>query len=596
MKKRENTTGKSFKKSAILSIVVTIIAVLAINIISSIWFFRIDLTQDHRHSLSQSTIELLKNLEDDIYIKVYMTGKSVPVTYQPIVHKTQEMLEEFGSYSSKVKFELIDPTEGKTPVEINAIYSELAHKGLYPTPIREQYAAGQSTKYIIPGAMVAYKTRECPATLIEPDVSNRYSIEDYSYMRIEYNLMLAIKSLVTQKKSDIAFIDGHGELNYLNTSWMDLQLGYGMQNFYNVTRDSINGRINALRKISIADSSLKTIKDNGNKYDLLIIAQPTKMFNNRDKFVIDQHIMRGGKVLWLYDATDASIDSLANKSAFLAMPARTKLEHVFFRYGVRFNTNLIQDIGSCQAIPIINSQTNKVQTMIFPYALNITHFENHPITQKIASMRSCFAGTIDFVGKDDGLTKTVLATTSDSCKLIPTPAIVTEAVGFAKPNPEEFNAQHKAVAVLVEGKFKSAYAGFLPMELDTVKEFNVLYESPETKQIFISDGDIIRNYFDTLVGPYPTGFDHQLKKFYGNTEFLINCVDYLCGNEDLIELRSKIFQIGTLDTRQTMQGEVKMKYQLLNIGLPILLLVVAGSIILFIRTRKYKHYSLKTAR
>lgn len=589
MKEQKNTTGKSFKKSAILSIIITIIAVIAINLISSIWFFRIDLTQDHRHSLSKSTIELLKNLDDDLYIKVYMTGKSVPVTYQPIVNKTKEMLEEFSSYSSKVKFELIDPTEGKTPVEINAIYSELAHKGLYPTPIREQYAAGQSTKYIIPGAMVAYKTHECPATLIEPDVSNQYSIEDYSYMRIEYNLMLAIKSLVTKKKSNIAFIDGHGELNYLSTSWMDLQLGYGMQNFYNVTRDTINGRINALRKISIDDTVRNTVKDNGNKYDLLIIAQPTRMFSNKDKFAIDQHIMRGGKVLWLFDATDASIDSLANKPAFLAMPAHTKLEHLFFRYGVRFNTNLIQDIGSCQAIPIINSQSNKVQTMIFPYALNITHFEDHLITQKIASVRSCFAGSIDFVGKDDGLTKTVLATTSDSCKLIPTPAIVTENVGFAKPNPEEFCAQHKPVAVLVEGKFKSAYAGFLPMELDTVKEFNVLYESPETKQIFISDGDIIRNYFDTLVGPYPTGFDHQLKKFYGNTEFLMNCVDYLCDNEDLIELRSKIFQIGTLDARQTMKSEVKTKYQLLNIVLPLILLALVGGIIIIVRTRKYKY-------
>lgn len=588
MKREHNISGKSYKKSAILSICITLLVVLVVNVISSIWFFRVDLTQDKRHSLSQSTIDLLRTLEDDIYVKVYMEGKDVPVSYQPIVNKTREMLEEFRSYSSKVKFELIDPTDGKTSDEIKAIYSQLAHKGLYPTPISEQYAAGRSTKYIIPGAMVAYKSRECPAILIEPDVTNRYSVEDYSYQRIEYNLMLAIKSLVTQKKSDIAFIDGHGELDYLSTSWMDLQLGYAMQNFYRVTRDTIDGRINALRKITVDDTNKNTVRDLGNKYDLLIIAQPTRLFNNKDKFAIDQHIMRGGKVLWLYDATDASIDSLANKSGFLAMPAHTKLEHLFFRYGVRFNTNLVQDIGSCQAIPIINNQSNKVQTMIFPYALNIVNFEDHLITQKVGSVRSCFAGTIDTVGKNDGLKKTVLATTSDSCKLIPTPAIVTQNVGFAKPNPEEFVAKHKPLAVLVEGHFKSAYEGYLPMELDTVREFNVKYESPNTKQIFISDGDIIRNYFDTLVGPYPTGYDHHLKKMYGNTEFLVNCIDYLCGNEDLITLRSKNFHIGTLDARKTIQEGVRVKYQLFNIVLPLVLLLLSGGVILFVRTRKYK--------
>ena len=161
--------------------------------------------------------------------------------------------------------------------------------------------------------MVTYKNHECAAILIEQDFSNKFPTEEYAYMRIEYNLVMAIKSLVKPHKSDVAFIDGHGELNMYNTAWFGSQLGATMKYFYNVTRDSINGKINCLRKISIADSTEQTVKDNGNKYDLLVIAQPTQPFSDKDKYAIDQHLMRGGRILWLIDGTDAALDSLQER-------------------------------------------------------------------------------------------------------------------------------------------------------------------------------------------------------------------------------------------------------------------------------------------
>src|SRR5574344_22379 len=343
MKNKELSQSKSFKKSAIISIVATIVIVIAANILSSFWFARFDLTQDKRHSLSPSTVTLLKDLDDVVYIKVYIGGQDMPATYQPIVTKTREMLEDFASYTSKIKFEFVDPTEGKSREEISAIYAEFAQKGLIPMPIREEYAAGQSTKYIIPGAMVTYKNKESSATLIEEDFSNRFMVEDYSYMRLEYNLMMAIKGLVNPHKSSVAFIDGHGELNLYNTAWIGSQLGVNLKNYYTVTRDSINGKINCLRKIAVADTLKGTVKDLGNKYDVLVIAQPSHPFSDKDKYAIDQHIMRGGKVLWLIDATDAAMDSLQYRPEFMALPARLRLDDMFFRYGVRLNANLLQD-------------------------------------------------------------------------------------------------------------------------------------------------------------------------------------------------------------------------------------------------------------
>ena len=585
MKTTNNIQSKTFKQSAITSILVTFVILIALNVVASYFYFRIDLTKDKRHSLSETTIDLLKNLDDIVFIKVYMESDDMPASYQPVITKTREMLEEFSSYTSNIKFEFINPTEDKSKEEINAIYKEFAKKGLVPFPIREQYAAGQSTKYIIPGAMVAYKNHECAALLIEQDYSNKYSLEEYAYMHLEYNLMMAIKHLVQPHKSNVAFIDGHGELDLYQTAWFGSQLGANMEYFYNVTRDSINGRINCLRRIAIEDSTQHTVKDLGNKYDLLVIAQPTKPFYNKDKYAIDQHIMRGGRVLWLIDGTDAALDSLQTASDFLARPMQTRLGDLFFKYGVRINGNLIQDIGSCQAIPI---STNG-QMMIFPYALNIIHFNDHPITQKITAVRSNFASTIDFVGKDQGLTKTVLATTSDSSKVVAMPGIVSLRVGLAKPNPEEFALQRLPIAVLIEGRFISAFDGILPIEFDTIKQFNFLRESVPTKQIFISDGDIIRNYYDPRSGFFPTGYDVYTRRFYDNTEFLTNCVDYLCDNEYLIELRSKIFRIGLLNQNKIASKTMRQKIQGITIGIPLILVVLIGVVMIFTRRKKYEH-------
>jgi len=565
-----------YKRSAIITLVSSLFILIALNIILSYFYVRIDLTSEKRNSLAPSTIKLLKELPDKIYIKVFLEGKNNPADYQIFAQKTKEILEEFTRYSSNVEFEMIDPTDGKDQEEINTIFGEFYKKGLYPIPIsREDY----STTWVVPGAFITYQSKEYPVTLVVSD-PNDVGWLDFSIQELEYNLVSAIRNIRTNFAYSVVFLEGHGELDILATSWMEWQL----RRYYKVERVTINNKINSLRHIFVEDSAKAKIAAMGNKYDVMIVAQPTKPFSDMDKYVIDQFIMNGGKVLWLIDATNASVDSLQAKGEFFATENYHKLNNLFFKYGVRLNANLIQDLN-CQAIPLsagYSGSQPQLKFWAFPYMPLIVNFSTHPIVRKMKALKVDFAGTIDFVGNDPELKKTVLATTSEKTKVVPTPAIVTLNVVKNKPNLEEYYRMYEPIAVLVEGKFTSAYKGILPIEFDTIEEFKFKTESKETRQIFISDGDMIRNYFDTKsMQPYPTGYDRYAKKKYDNADFLLNCVNYLSSDEDLLLIRSKSFKIGTLNPIA-----VKAKknfYILLNTIGPLALISIMATVLILVR-------------
>lgn len=580
---KTNNNSQRFKKNAIISLIVGFIILIAINVLSSFLFFRLDLTKDKRLSLSPTTIQMLKNIDDPIYVRVYMEGDGLPADYQLFKEKTKDILQEFRSYSKKVHFEFIDPVKDKTPEEANAIFGEFNQKGLKPIPISKEDASGYSTRFVIPGAMISFRDKEYPAELIVADPSGNDWLE-YSIQELEYNLVSSIRKLITGSKPKVAFLDGHGEMDFYSTSWMAWQL----QRFYNVDRVRINGRVNALNDIAVKDSVNKELVINGNKYDVLIVAQPTEPFPDADKYVIDQFLMRGGKILWLIDATTASADSLQSTPEFFATPRNLQLNDLFFSYGVRLNPNLVQDL-SCQQIPIgVGTIGNQQQYkfMNFPYCLKVVNFSEHPIVRNIKEIKSDFTGTIDFVGKEVNLTKTILMTTSERTKMVPTPAIVTINVGLAQPNLQEYAFKYLPIAALVEGKFQSAFDGILPLEFDTMKALGYLRESEPTRQIFIADGDIIRNFIDRQHNqPYPTGYDIYTGEMYDNTNFLLNCVNYLCDDDDLLQIRSKNFKIGSLDPVKIRNH--KNLYSILNIVIPLALIFIMGIVLIIIRKSKY---------
>ncbi|MCL2434694.1 MAG: gliding motility-associated ABC transporter substrate-binding protein GldG [Lentimicrobiaceae bacterium] len=475
-----------YKRSAIITLVSSIFILIALNILFSFFYVRIDLTAEKRNSLAPSTIKLLKQLSDKIYIKVFLEGKNNPADYQIFAQKTKEILEEFSRHSSNIEFEMIDPIAGKDQEEINAIFGEFYKKGLYPIPIsREDY----STTWVVPGAFFTFRSKEYPVTLVVSDPSGQDWL-DFSIQELEYNLVSAIRNITTMFAPKVAFLEGHGELDRLSTSWVEWQLN----RYYKVERVTINNRINALRDIYVKDSAEATIGSYGNKYDVLIVAQPTQPFSDMDKYVLDQFIMNGGKILWLIDMTDASIDSLQSKNEFFATERPLRLNSLFFKYGVRMNANLVQDLN-CQAIPLQSGMIGnqpQYKMWAFPYMPIIVNFSSHPIVRNIQALKFDFGGTIDFVGAQGDLRKTVLATTSEKTKVVPVPSIVTLNVIKTQPNLQEFSRMYEPVAVLVEGIFTSAFKGILPVEFDTIKEFNFKTESRETRQIFVSDGDIIR--------------------------------------------------------------------------------------------------------
>lgn len=581
--------SKKYKKSALIGLLVSLVVLISVNIIFSYLYVRIDLTQDKRNSLSETTIDMLKNLNEKVYIKVYMKGENQPADYDFFAQKTEDILQEFRRYSKNIYFEFIDPVKGKSQEESKAIYNEFYKKGLSPIPISKEDASGFSTHFIVPGAMISYKVKEAPSTLVVSD-PNGADWLNYSVQELEYNLVTTIRQLVNPKVHKVAFTDGHGELDFWNTSWMMYQL----RRFYSVERITLEGKINTLRQISIEDSVKQTIKDNGNKYDVLIIAQPTQPFSDMDKFLIDQHVMRGGKILWLIDATNASIDSLQNAGEFFALERPLNLNSLFFKYGVRFNAGLLQDL-SCLSIPLPESVIGdkpQYKFWAFPYIVNVVNFSNHPIVRKLKNVKSDFAGTVDFVGGDGELQKSVLMTSSERTKMVPTPSIVSLGVVKGKPNMEEFAFKYLPMAVLVEGEFNSAYDGILPIEFDTIKELGFVKRSPETRQIFIADGDIIRNFVDKKTNqPFPSGYDIYSRNLYDNTDLLLNCVNYLCADDDLLQIRSKSFKIGLLNPQKV--REEKQFYAIINITIPIAIITLMGIIMIIIRKRTYAKKKMK---
>lgn len=579
--------SKQFKKYTLIGFAVALLTIIVINILSSFLFFRIDLTKDKRHSLSKSTTEMLQNLEDRVYIRVYLKGKDQPADYQLFAKQVEQMLQDFRGYSKNVYFEFIDPLEGKNNEEVKNILAEFVKKGLEPIPISREDANGYSTHMVIPGAIISYRDHEYPAKLVVADPSGADWLQ-YSIEELEYNLISPIRRLLKTEKPNVAFLDGHGELDFWSTCWTTMQL----QRFYNVSRITLDGKINSLRNISVADSASQTLKLGDNKYDVLIVAQPTEPFKEYDKYIIDQFIMRGGKVLWLIDNTTASLDSLQSKPEFFATPRSLYINDLFFTYGVRINPNLIQDL-SCLPIPqqvsMIGDQP-QYKFMAFPYSLDIVNFSNHPIVRNIKEIKSDFAGSIDMVGKDNDLKKTVLMTSSERSKLVPAPSIVTLKVGLTKPNMQEYAFRNLPIAVLVEGEFESAFKGILPIEFDTIKELDYREKGVYSRQIFIADGDIIRNPFDKKRNmPYPAGYDVYTRTMFDNTQFIVNCINYLCADDDLLQLRAKNFKIGNLDNEKIRNK--KTFWAILNITLPLLLITIMGIVLIVMRNVRFSKKS-----
>ena len=574
---------KNIKREHILQFTSVLLIVVAVSVISIFLFTRFDLTSEKRYTLSKSTKEMLTNLKDVVYIKVYLEGKGLPPDYAELATKTREFLDELRAYSKHIEYEFIDPAKGREPHEMNAIYGELYRKGLNPQAIQSMGAEGVNTRYVVPGAILSYHQKEVPVQLLDSDdglLQNREDIIKYSIEKLEYNIGNTIRRMTNQQHAKVAFLKGHGELTNIEI----LKAAVAIANFYVVDSVILNNKISSIFNLEITDTITNDFKIKDNKYDLLIVAKPTEPFGNYDKYLLDQFVMRGGRLLWFIDPVAAEMDSLSNHAEMACFARDLNLEDMFFQYGIRVNTNLLQDLNALQ-IPVgADNVGGQAQYKYIPwyYFPIITPFIDHPIVKNLNVLRTEFVSSMDTIGVRSNLKKTVLLTTSATTKIVNTPAIISLQTLRRRANMQEFNKRHLPVAVLVEGEFNSLFSDLAGSD---IAKLGVVHKSEPTKIIFVSDGDMIKNQLRQDNFAYPLGFDKYTGMTFGNKNFLLNAVNYLCDDIDILQVRSKDFKMRLLDKNKILKE--RKFWQTINLALPLLMVNVLGGI--FVGVRRGRH-------
>ncbi|WP_425075314.1 gliding motility-associated ABC transporter substrate-binding protein GldG [Psychroserpens sp. S379A] len=551
-------------KKYITTLVITLVVIFIVNLISSNVYKRFDLTKDKRYTLSEAAKQTLVSVDAPIIIDVFLEG-DFPSEFRRLRDETRQILEEFAVSNSNLVFNFINPIEEEATRQRNL--QQLAQRGMQPFQITVQENGKTSQEVVIPWALASYNEQ----TVIVPLIKNKIGASDQelvngSIQNLEYVFAEAFKKLVTPKEKKIAVLRGNQQLAdaYVADFLQKLGEHYFLAPF---TLDSV------------ASHPQKTLKDLSN-YDLIISAKPMQPFTEEEKYVLDQYTMQGGKSLWLTEAVVMDKDSLYNNSGkAVAIMKDLNLTDFFFKYGVRINPVMVNDLYSAPITLAIGEGNNaQFQPVQWPYSPLAANNPNHPITTNINPVRFDFASQIDTL--KNSVDKTILLRSSQLTKLVGVPNEVDLDIVTQEPDPKTYTNPHQTLAVLLEGEFASVYKNRVkPFQLNDDKT-----QSESTKMIVIADGDVIKN--DVIKGkPQELGFDRMTGRRFGNTEFLQNAVNYLLNDDGLINLRTKEVALQFLDP-QKIEKE-KAKWQIVNIALPLIILVLFGFVFNFFRKRKY---------
>jgi len=403
-----------------------------------------------------------------------------------------------------------------------------------------------------------------------------------SIQNLEFNLVNAIRKLSIANKPKVAFIEGHGELNRNETA----DAAFALSEYYSINRVKINGQLNSLTERSVVDSARTNIR---NKYDAIIIAGPDSVFDEKDKFIIDQFIMRGGKVMWLIDPVFASMDSIQFSDATVGVINELNIADQFFNYGVRLNTNLVMDL-SALPIPLKTGEVGGApQIDFFPwyYFPVLNPLIDHPIVKNLNAIKTEFISSIDTLNKK-GIEKTILLTSSQYSRTVNTPILISLDILNKEPDRRLYNKEYIPVAVLLEGKWESLYRNRLPPAIRDDRDVGFLEESEPGKMIVVADGDIIKNQLRSTnagIEPYPLGYDRYTGQTFGNKDFILNAMNYLVDENGLISIRSRELKLRLLDRTKT--NESKLFWQMVNTIVPVTIVFIMGVVMFIYRKRKY---------
>ena len=555
---------ESKRLTLLLEIVLTIALAFLLNNLASIYFLRIDLTEERRYSITPATEKMLNDLEDDIYIEAYLEGE-LPAAFKRMRSSLEETLNEFSIHSNgKIQFQFVNPDQAASAKSRNQFMSELARKGVQPTDVFINEEGKRIQKRIFPGIVISYGSAEKGVQLFKgnkaspPEQRLNQSIEG-----IEYELAKAIEDIIAMDLPTLGIIRGHNELDSAD--------------FISLYR--------ALDKSYIVKTIDITLADKIPNYDAILLAKPTTQFSVNDKYKIDQYLVNGGSGLFMIDKIAVNMDS-ANVGTF-SFPYELNIDDLLFKYGVRINNDLIQDFVSGTYPIVVGNEGNqpKIQLLQWPYYPVINEYSKHATVRNLDATISRFASSIDTV-KAPGITKTLLFSSSPYSKKSMSPTFVDINLMQRELDPKKFITSNISMAYLLEGEFTSFFKNkFLP-EGESKENFNA---SGNSKLIVISDGDLAKNDFDPKTGqPLPLGYDPFTNQTFANQDLIINLLNYLTRDDGLITARAKQVLIRPLDKVKLKEG--KLKWQVINLIIPVLLVILFGLLNYWIRKRKYAKY------
>ena len=554
-------------KNRLKSVGITIVLLLVVNTIGSFFFFRFDLTKDKRYTLSPTSLQIIEQVKNPLYIKVYMQGE-LPAEFKRLQLETRQILEEFQGYNSNIVFEFIDPLEDEATSMDNI--KELYRKGLTPINISVDDKGKQSQAMVFPWAIAVYDNKEVNIPLLK-NIMGASTTDKVigSVQHLEYSIADALNKITKEKQKKIAIIKGNGELHeaYIAKFLLQTKESYHIGPFTldSVTKQPVN--------------TLEALK----KYDLAIIAKPTEAFSESEKQVLDQYIVNGGKTIWLIDQVVAEMDSLYSPTgSAMAFSRDLNLNDFFFKYGVRIYPDLVKDEQGSPIKLATGEQGSATQFQEFnwKFAPLVQPQSKHPIVKNLGGIKFDFANAIDTL--KNGIKKTVLLQSSLYSKRIGTPTEINlNSVNEETTPPDYLNQGNIPLAVLLEGNFHSMFEN----RVLAFDQTNFQASEKSGKMIVISDGDVIKNQLDKNLLPVELGYDQRSGNLYDNKDFLMNCVNYLLDDTGLINIRSKDLDLPLLDKEKVYENYTYIQF--LTIGLPIVILAGFGFLFTFLRKRKY---------
>lgn len=571
---------RSPRSADLLELLMGIAIVALVLFIGSFLRLRADLTDEGRFTLRPATEEMLAELDDIIYVKVYLEGE-LPADLEQLSRATKDLLDEMRVLEpEKLQYTFIDPNASPDEKTRKEVYDQLQAEGLTYSSIRVRDKGEVSERIVFPGALVTYRDKTIAVQLLKTQLRTPDAdIVNRSINNLEYELASAFRQVTTREKARIAFIEGHGELGEMEV----MDVTNALKETYDVERVRIDERIDAL------SHTVEGMSYRLNDYAAVIIAKPDSLFPDKDRYVIDQFIMNGGKVLWLLDVMNANLDSLRKNQFSIAVPNNIGLDDLLFSYGVRINKDLVLD-RSCAPIELYTQPYgNQRKLERFPWYWEpvLIPESTHPIVSNIDPIHIRFGSTLDTIAVDS-VRKTILLTTSPYSLAQRNPVRISLNVVEMTPAFERQSTPYMPMGVLLEGKFTSAFMDRLPPNFTNDRSVAFREHGKRSAQIVIADGDVIGNRVDRTKGMYFTlGFDRYANaKIYGNRELIINAMNYLLDDKGLISIRSRMITLRQLDPERIVND--RAWWQVANTAGPVSIALLIGVLYQFLRRRKAK--------